>query len=102
MAEEQRAEQERAAAFQRPLDCTARDGESAAAVRQVQEAWARYLKRAVEETVDIGNGVKMTFVLVPPGKFRMGSPTDEVDRSDDEVLHEVTLTEPFSTSENIR
>jgi formylglycine-generating enzyme required for sulfatase activity len=78
-----------------PLDCTGAEGVSAADVRKAQEGWASYLKREVEETVDIGNGVKMTFVLVPPGKFRMGSPTDEAGRSDDETLHEVTLTEPF-------
>ncbi len=64
-------------------------------VRQAQQAWAKYLKREVEETVEIGNGVKMTFVLVPPGKFRMGSPEDEANRDQDETLHEVALTEPF-------
>jgi formylglycine-generating enzyme required for sulfatase activity len=37
----------------------------------------------------------MTFVLLPPGKFRMGSSPDEADRSSNETLHEVTLTEPF-------
>ena len=59
------------------------------------------------ETVELADGVKMTFVLVPPGKFRMGSPNEEQDyvtktyldgkRSpflDYEALHEVTLTEP--------
>jgi formylglycine-generating enzyme required for sulfatase activity len=49
----------------------------------------------VEESVEIADGVRMTFVLVPPGKFRMGSPEDEKEHHDDEVLHEVTLTEPF-------
>src|SRR5262249_55422554 len=34
-------------------------------------------------------------VLVPPGKFRMGSPPDEPLRDGNEDLHEVTLTEPF-------
>jgi formylglycine-generating enzyme required for sulfatase activity len=77
------------------LDCTCPDGVSAAAVRRVQEARARRLGRQVEETVEIGDGVKMTFVLVPPGKFRMGSPEEEKERSDDETLHTVTLTEPF-------
>jgi formylglycine-generating enzyme required for sulfatase activity len=37
----------------------------------------------------------MTFVLVPPGKFLMGSPEGEQGRDPDEVQHEVTLTEPF-------
>ena len=33
--------------------------------------------------------------LVPPGEFWMGSPADEVGRSDNEDLHHVTLTKPF-------
>ncbi len=82
----------------RALNCTTCDGVSAADVRHAQEAWAKYLKREIEETVDIGNGVNITFVLVPPGKFLMGSPEDEDDRNDDETLHEVTLTEPFYLS----
>ena len=56
------------------LDCTGKDGASAADVRRAQEAWAKHLGRKVEETVEVADGVKMTFVLVPPGKFRMGSP----------------------------
>jgi formylglycine-generating enzyme required for sulfatase activity len=78
-----------------PLDCTGEDGVSAADVQKAQEAWAKYLGRKVEETVEIAAGVKMTFVLVPPGKFLMGSPKDEKERGEDETLHEVTLTEPF-------
>jgi formylglycine-generating enzyme required for sulfatase activity len=49
----------------------------------------------VEETVEIDKGVTITFVLIPPGKFRMGSPADEAQHEDDEALHGVTLTEPF-------
>lgn len=33
--------------------------------------------------------------LVPPGEFWMGSPAGELGRSDNEVLHHVTLTKPF-------
>jgi formylglycine-generating enzyme len=77
------------------LDCTGEQGVSAAEVRRAQEAWAKFLGRQVEETIEIAGGVKMTFVLIPPGKFRMGSPKDEKDRGNDETLHEVTLTEPF-------
>ncbi len=78
-----------------PLDCTGEAGVSAADVREAQEAWATYLGRKAEETVEIAGGVTMTFVLVPPGKFRMGSPDDEKDRDKDETLHTVVLTEPF-------
>jgi formylglycine-generating enzyme required for sulfatase activity len=77
------------------LDCTGPGGLTVREVRQAQEAWARYLGRPVEETIEVADGVKMTFVLIPPGKFRMGSPADEEGRREDETLHEVTLTEPF-------
>jgi formylglycine-generating enzyme required for sulfatase activity len=79
-----------------PLDCTGANGASAEDVRRAQEAWAKYLGRKVEESVEVAEGVKMTFVLVPPGKFRMGSPADDKDHYPDETpLREVTLTEPF-------
>ena len=42
-----------------------------------QAAWAKYLGRQVEEEDEIAPGVGMKFVLVPPGKFRMGSPDGE-------------------------
>jgi serine/threonine protein kinase/formylglycine-generating enzyme required for sulfatase activity len=91
-----------------PLDCTGPAGVSAAEVRHSQETWAKYLGRQVEETIEIADGAKMTFVLVPPGKFLMGSPREEQDYVtntfyngkrpewlDNETLHTVTLTEPF-------
>ncbi len=83
-----------------PLDCTGSDGVSAADVRKAQEAWAKYLGRKVEETVEIVGGVTMTFVLIPPGRFRMGSPDGEEDREKDETLHTVVLTEPFDLGKN--
>jgi formylglycine-generating enzyme required for sulfatase activity len=64
-------------------------------VRRAQEAWAHFLGRPVEEAVEIADGVTMTFVLVPPGKFRMGCPPDELQQGNDETVHTVTLTEPF-------
>ena len=33
--------------------------------------------------------------LIPPGTFMMGSPTNELGRSDNEDLHKVTITRPF-------
>jgi serine/threonine protein kinase len=84
-----------------PLDCTGTAGVSAAAVRNAQAAWAKYLGRQVEEDDEIAPGVKIPFVLVPPGKFFMGSPKEEAARNpwekdfDAEAQHEVTLTEPF-------
>jgi formylglycine-generating enzyme required for sulfatase activity len=78
-----------------PMDCTGEKGLSAAAVKAAQQAWAKYLGRQLEEEDEIAPGVKIKFVLVPPGKFLMGSPKDEKDRTDNETQHEVTLTKPF-------
>ncbi len=82
-----------------PLDCT-KDGVSATAVRQAQQAWAQYLGRQVEEEDEIAPGVKMKFVLIPPGTFQMGSPTGESERSTNEAPHEVELRYPFYLGAN--
>ena len=37
----------------------------------------------------------MKLVLIPAGKFMMGSPKDKKDPSDDEEQHEVEITKPF-------
>jgi serine/threonine protein kinase/formylglycine-generating enzyme required for sulfatase activity len=39
-----------------------------------QKATADALGVKVEQDIDLGNGVKMTFVLIPAGEFLMGSP----------------------------
>jgi formylglycine-generating enzyme required for sulfatase activity/tRNA A-37 threonylcarbamoyl transferase component Bud32 len=41
------------------------------------------------------NSVGMKFVLIPAGRFLMGSPEDEEGRDDDEQQHEVEITKPF-------
>jgi len=46
-------------------------------------------------SVDLGNGVKMELVWIPPGDFVMGSPGGEESRDDDEVQYRVTLTKEF-------
>jgi formylglycine-generating enzyme required for sulfatase activity len=63
--------------------------------KAAQEAWAKHLGRKVEEEVDLGGGVKLVLVLIPPGTFTMGSPTEEKERKADEVAHTVTITKPF-------
>jgi formylglycine-generating enzyme required for sulfatase activity len=46
-------------------------------------------------TLDLGNKVTLKLVLIPAGKFLMGSPETEKDHAKDEVQHEVTITKPF-------
>jgi formylglycine-generating enzyme required for sulfatase activity len=41
------------------------------------------------------NSLGMSFVLIPAGTFTMGSPLDELGRSDDETQHEVTLSNSY-------
>jgi formylglycine-generating enzyme required for sulfatase activity len=45
--------------------------------------------------VDLGNGVTMDFVWIPPGEFMMGSPTNEVERGSDETQHRVKISQGF-------
>jgi len=54
-------------------------------------------QRHWQETVlDLGNGVKMRLVLIPAGKFMMGSPATEAGRGSEEgPQHEVTISNPF-------
>ena len=48
-----------------------------------------------ELTLDLGNGVSLKLVLIPAGKFLMGSPETESGRNRDETRHEITISRPF-------
>lgn len=50
---------------------------------------------AKELTLDLGNKVTMKLALIPAGKFMMGSPENEKNRSSAEGPHEVTISKPF-------
>jgi formylglycine-generating enzyme required for sulfatase activity len=61
-----------------------------------QKETAESLGVPVEKTIDLGNGVKMDFILIPPGEFMMGSPADEQYRYiDEEPQHRVRITKAF-------
>jgi formylglycine-generating enzyme required for sulfatase activity len=44
---------------------------------------------------EVGNSLKMSFILVPAGQFQMGSPPSEKDSKPDENSRQVTITKPF-------
>ena len=77
-----------------------------------QQTWADYLGLSVEQAVDLGDGVKLTLVLIPPGEFLMGSTAEEQARFLEEAQaakdqwaigripsegpqHRVRITRPF-------
>jgi len=66
-----------------------------AKAREVQKEAAKRLQKEMEEKADLGKGLNLEMVLIPPGKFMMGSPTSEKKRRIDETQHEVTITKPF-------
>jgi len=68
---------------------------SAESAKTAQMELAKSLNKPIEAKIDLGKGVKLEMVLIPAGKFMMGSPASEVGRVDNETQHEVTLTKPF-------
>jgi formylglycine-generating enzyme required for sulfatase activity len=60
--------------------------------KAAQKAWSKYVGKSspIEK-----NSIGMEFVLIPPGKFTMGSPATESDRLQNENQVEVRLTKPF-------
>ncbi len=64
---------------------------SAEEAQAVQHAWADRLKKPAEWA----NGIDMNLVLIPPGEFQMGSPSDETNRRANENQVDVKLSQPF-------
>ncbi len=63
--------------------------------RETAQAYQRAFAAQHSLPVEVADELETPLVLIPPGKFLMGSPPDEVGRKDDEELHSVTLTQPF-------
>jgi formylglycine-generating enzyme required for sulfatase activity/tRNA A-37 threonylcarbamoyl transferase component Bud32 len=60
-----------------------------------QQETAEALGIPVERSVDLGKGVSLELVLIPPGEFLMGSPKSEEGQGSDETQHRVRITRPF-------
>ena len=59
----------------------------------------RWVAFAGPGTMWLATGLKIPFRYVPPGHFVMGSRSDELGRTNDEVRHDVTLTRGFWMSQ---
>jgi serine/threonine protein kinase/formylglycine-generating enzyme required for sulfatase activity len=55
------------------LDCTPATGASETTVKNAQRDWADFLGVPVELSIDLGDNVKLEFVLIPPGRYWMGT-----------------------------
>src|SRR5262245_60111696 len=60
--------------------------------KRVQELLLAGARPCVPE---ISNSVGMRLVLIPPGKFRIGSPVREMERLDHETLRDAVIERPF-------
>jgi uncharacterized protein (TIGR02996 family) len=89
----QRAELVRLVRKLRTLPVMKRTKERARLEDRVAELLNAGMQPAVPEVV---NSIGMRLALIPPGNFRMGSPVNEAERSEDEgPAHEVAITQPF-------
>lgn len=58
-------------------------------------AFAQEIKPGQTEIIALGQDVKLEMVLIPAGKFLMGSNEKEKNRDEYETQHQVTITKPY-------
>src|SRR5256885_16341774 len=71
-----------------------------------QDASAKSNGLPKQTSLDLGDGISLQLVLIPAGKFMMGSPESETStwptpgarRTNESPLHQVTITRPFYMS----
>ena len=63
--------------------------------KEIQQNLAKTLSIEVEKKINLTTNVKLEMVLIPSGKFMMGSPNSEPLRKADETQHEIYITKPF-------
>jgi formylglycine-generating enzyme required for sulfatase activity len=68
---------------------------AAAGVREERDFRLTVVRRPAEPAKELLNSIGMPLVLIPPGRFKMGSPQSEADRRTDEEQHDVEITKPF-------
>ena len=56
---------------------------------------AQEVKPGKVEVIDLGKGINLEMMVIPAGKFKMGSPETEKGRQKNEVQHDVVITKSF-------
>jgi len=63
--------------------------------KEIQKVIAKSLQKEVEEKADLGKGINLDLVLIPAGKFMMGSPESEKGQSNYVSQYEAMISKPF-------
>jgi sulfatase modifying factor 1 len=63
--------------------------------QEYQEWYAQKYNGGAKEKTISSRGTSIEMVLIPPGKYRRGSPSSETDRSSDEIQHQVRISKAF-------
>ena len=69
--------------------------EEEAKVKQMELVKSKAGKEEVADIVKVAASIEKDLVLIPVGKFMMGSPESEKGRRDNETQHEVTITKSY-------
>ena len=93
--QEAKTEKEQEAKVKKEEEAKVRKEVEETKAKEAQKNAAMILQKEVEDKIDLGKGINLEMVLIPSGKFMMGSPVSEKGHRKDETQHEVTLTKPF-------
>ena len=63
--------------------------------KEIQKVIAKSFQKEVEEKADLGKGINLDLVLIPAGKFMMGSPESEKGQSNYVSQYEAMISKPF-------
>jgi formylglycine-generating enzyme required for sulfatase activity len=94
-----------------PLDATVEGGVPPEKIREAQAAWAKQLNLPAKFSTPLGNGVNIDWILIPPGRFSMGSSEEQIQKlvqafpstqlrffNNEPLPHPVTIDKPFYLS----
>jgi formylglycine-generating enzyme required for sulfatase activity len=93
--EEAKTKREEEAKAKKETEAKVKKEAEEAKAKEAQKKAAMILNKEVEEKTEVGKNINLEMVLIPAGKFMMGSPVSEKNHKKDETEYEVTLTKPY-------